>query len=224
MAMNLVGINAIVAEFARQFNNPNYTINADNYINGPWGCTCIMMASPPPGVVASIDITPNVVSVAVGQTVQMACVAITTNNATFDCTKQVTWSISPPKIGSVTAGLITGTMAGPANVNATYMQSGSPITAAPSTLTVTATMREAEELAAQVTNGEAPVQQAVPPPIWLGLCGYYCLIGPIQSNTPVAPQITPYVQALLQIISDGPKMAGLAQPNEDVKQAQEELQ
>lgn len=226
MGMNQVGIDAIVKEFARQFNNPGYTFAGENYINGPWGCTCVILASPPIGVVASIAITPAVVSVAVGNTVQLTCTATTTLNSLFDCTKMVTWGVAPPRLGGIAAGLLTGNMTGTGNINATYMQSGSPITAQPASLTVTATLREAEEVAAAVVaNGaEAPTQQDVPPPIWLGLCGYYCLIGPIQCNTPIAAQITPYVTAMLQIISDSPKSAGLNQPNLDLKLAQEELQ
>lgn len=225
MGMNSVGMQAIVDEFSRQFNNPGYTFAGENYINGPWGCTCVILASPPIGVVSSIAITPAVVSVAVGNTVQLTCTATTTTNALFDCTKMVTWGVAPPRLGGIAAGLLTGNMTGTGNINATYMQSGSPITASPAALTVTATLREAEEATVAMTTngGEAPTQQDVPPPIWLGLCGYYCLIGPIQCNTPIAPQITPYVNALQNIITQSPKMA-LAEPDMDLKLAQEELQ
>jgi Bacterial Ig-like domain (group 2) len=211
MAMNLVGMQAIVNEFTRQFNDPTYRFSAENYLNGPWGCTCILLASPPPNppsvpapaptaYVTSITVTPANFMVPQGQSQQMVATAVYSDQTSGDVTTAVVWSITGQPIPAIisSTGFLTGTAGGNSGtVLATLPtagQGGTQVQGSTSLYVNTASM----------TMEVNPTAPAVATPADIALygvnCGHYCLIGPINDSSPLSAQIAPYVQMLQQML------------------------
>lgn len=73
----------------------------------------------PPPTLASITVTPNLASVAVGSTVQLTATGTFSDGSTQNLTSSATWSSSSTIVATITSGLVAGVMAGTATITAT---------------------------------------------------------------------------------------------------------